>query len=98
MRPGGRQVHRDYKTIVVENADAPEHREVMRQISRSWQGADGGSAEPGTGATAGAASDEMLAFVSLAYRERRSHARRRARPPSSLVLAVVRTPLWPGAS
>jgi putative nucleotidyltransferase with HDIG domain len=56
-----------YKTIVVANVDAPEHRHVMQQIRRTNQADESpitsGSASP---AAPVAASDDMLAFVSLA--------------------------------
>jgi putative nucleotidyltransferase with HDIG domain len=55
-----------YKTIVVANIDAPEHRQVMQQIRRTQQAIDEPAAnEPASGPTP-AASDHMLAFVSLA--------------------------------
>jgi GAF domain-containing protein len=56
-----------YKTIGVEEVAAPEHREVMQQISRSRQtGDEAPAAADGAAAHPRPASDEMLAFVSLA--------------------------------
>jgi hypothetical protein len=54
-------IHRD---IVLTGVDAPEHRQVLERITRTHQtapaAADTSSAPPG------AASDDVLAFVSLA--------------------------------
>jgi putative nucleotidyltransferase with HDIG domain len=55
-----------YKTIVVANIDGPEHRHVMQQISRARQTIGEVPLSSESASAPLAASDDLLAFVSLA--------------------------------
>src|SRR5439155_6995100 len=55
-----------HKTIEMQRADAPEHRQVLQQIAGSRDLPDV-QPDPASPIPAPAASDDLLAFVSLAH-------------------------------